>query len=383
MSAEVLREGRQNTEFYSDLLASVMREVSAGVYQLVTTTGISDRVMSTLREGRPDVPYFDDLWSKVMSYDAGTDKWYLNVSGGGGGGGNLQTTLNAGNTANNVDLILTKNSVDNEILLDIDSAEISLKRDTRPTISLVSQSGGGLTGYSGILKIIDTNLANNRTRIHLLTGNSSSISVSQTIGHLLQSTTGGTLIQSNNDNGLGAIFNGGQITVNDANVYINGDASALITFDPVSQLQGTFNGNAISLDHLDGSGTVDYNLLRLAPDSLQLYDTGGSGSIIEILPYQYNNQQITWPDITGGMKTVGTFNDTFVSGVITLTDSRFDIGQPNFIVMITNTNGSSALGQAYKFELLTLPTRVKITSLKQNGATETNDGSSVRISCLF
>lgn len=378
MSAEALRDGRQDVEYYNDLLAQLIVEVTAGVYQLVTTTGISDRVMETLREGRPNLPYFEDLISKCMLYDAGTGKYYLNVSGGGGGGGDLQTVLNAGNVADNVAIELTKNSVENRIYIDPSSLEIKSNYKTFDSSNLTTiDIGGGSTDrVSGMLQLNCFTRSLGGVYEHKIhAGNSPSGAGSAVWTHNLQNANG-FLLQNVNESGKG-------LRILDTNIEVNGDASALITIDPVSQLQGTFNGNAISVDHLDGGGAVDYNLLRLAPDNLLFYDTGGSGAVLDIRPNQYNNQVVTFPDITGGMKTVGTFNDTFSSGVLTLTDARFDIGQPNFIVMITNTNGSSALGQAYKFELLTLPTRVKITSLKQNGTTETSDVSSVRISCLF
>ena len=378
MSAEALRDGRQDTEYYNDLLAELIVEVTAGVYQLVTTTGISDRVMDTLREGRPNLPYFEDLISKCMLYDAGTGKYYLNVSGGGGGGGNLQTTLNAGNSADNIEIVLTKDTVDNRI--DIDPINLEIKSNYKTfdatNLTTIDIGGGSTDRVSGMLQLNCFTRSFGgvfQHRIHA--GNSPSVPGTSVFTHNLQKANG-FLLQNVNESGKG-------LSLIDADATIAGDGVSLITKDLIRQLQGTFNGNAIRIDHLDGSGAVDYNLLLLSADALQFYDTSGSGANVDIRPNGYNNQLITWPDITGGMKTVGTFNDTFVSGVLTLTDTRFDIGQPNFIVMITNTNGSSALGQAYKFELLTLPTRVKITSLKQNGTTETNDGSSVRISCLF
>ena len=383
MSADTLREGRQNTEFYSDLLASVMREVSAGVYQLVTTTGISDRVMSTLREGRPDVPYFDDLWSKVMSYDAGTDKWYLNVSGGGGGGGNLQTTLDSGNTANNVGIILTENSVDNSITLEPTDPAIHLQKDSQRALTAEVALLSGATDIAGqvTLKRIDTGSgeAISNTIRALNPNEGSSVSVFNSL-----QATNGVLLQDNNLSGVGLTINQSDVIINDANLYVNGSAGAqTITIQNPSGLRnGNMFPDGFSIDKLDGGGSPDGYLMNLNENSLSWQDTSLSGSV-SLQPNLFNNQTISLPDITGGMKTVGTFNDTFVSGVITLTDSRFDLGQPNFIVMITDTNSSSALGQAYKFELLTLPTRVKITSLKQNGTTETNDVSSVRISCLF
>lgn len=378
MSAEALRDGRQDVEFYNDLLAELIVEVTAGVYQLVTTTGISDRVMDTLREGRPNLPYFEDLISKCMLYDAGTGKYYLNVSGGGGGGGNLQTTLNAGNSADNIEIVLTKDTVDNRI--DIDPINLEIKSNYKTfdatNLTTIDIGGGSTDRVSGMLQLNAFTRSFGgvfQHRIHA--GNSPSVPGTAVFTHNLQKANG-FLLQNVNESGKG-------LSLIDADATIAGDGVSLITKDLISQLQGTFNGNAIRIDHIDGGGAVDYNLLLLSADALQFYDTSGSGDNVDIRPNGYHNQLITWPDITGGLKTVGTFNDTFVSGVLTLTDARFDLGQPNFIVMITNTNGSSALGQAYKFELLTFPTRVKITSLKQNGTTETNDGSSVRISCLF
>ena len=225
MSADTLREGRKNTEFYSDLLASVMREVSAGVYQLVTTTGISDRVMSTLREGRPDVPYFDDLWSKVMSYDAGTDKWYLNVSGGGGGGGNLQTTLDSGNTANNVGIILTENSVDNSITLEPTDPAIHLQKDSQRALTAEVALLSGATDIAGqvTLKRIDTGSgeATSNTIRALNPNEGSSVSVFNQL-----QATNGVLLQDNNLSGVGLTINQSDVIIHDANLYLNGSAGA-------------------------------------------------------------------------------------------------------------------------------------------------------------
>jgi len=283
MSAETEREGRGDIPYYFDLLASVMREVSAGVYQLVTTTGISDRIMDELREGRPNIPYFDDLWSKVMTYDSGTGKWYLNVSGGGGGGGDLQTVLDNGNTSINT-------------------------------------------------------------------------------GIVLQGTA--------------------DLNVNGGNVYVNGVPSVIKNYNHLSNRQTVINDSLISIDKVDGSGSVDGSLMTLTENLLSWQNEDLTGSVY-LQPYQYNGQNINLPDIDGGMKTVGTWDSTFVSGVITLVEGRFFLGLPNFSIMITNTNGSSSLAHAYKFELIPSTFTAKITALKQNGGTETNDVSSVRISCLF
>ena len=174
MSAETEREGRGDVPYYFDLLANVMREVSAGVYQLVTTTGITDRVMDELREGRPNIPYFDDLWSKVMTYDSGTGKWYLNVSGGGGGGGNLQTTLDAGNTANNQSITLTKGAgAPNPNEIDIDPVAIEIKSSYKANdlnkLSKIDIGGGTDDRISGLLELNSMTRSlggNDKHRIH-------------------------------------------------------------------------------------------------------------------------------------------------------------------------------------------------------------------------
>ena len=381
MSADTLREGRQNTEFYSDLLASVMREVSAGVYQLVTTTGISDRVMSTLREGRPDVPYFDDLWSKVMSYDAGTGKWYLNVSGGGGGGGNLQTTLDNGDTADGKELNLTYNTIDNKIQLDPINSKIENTYQLYVSGRL-SNINVGVGTNAGLLELLTNNSGGvqNIHKIHPASASTGSVDSSFT--HNLQREDG-YLLQNINQNGLGLRLDGGDLDIQEGDVFVNGDGKGLIVNDDTNQKYITVNNSGLVIQHTDGAGTPDYPLLNASENGISFYDTAGGGTGVQLIPNQFNDQIITLPDITGGMKTVGTWTETFSSGVITLTDARFDYGTPNFSVMITDVNGSSALAHNYKFELLTLPTRAKITALKSNGTTETSDVSIVRISCLF
>lgn len=384
MSAEALRDGRENILFYDDLLAQLIVEVTAGVYQLVTTTGITDRVMETLREGRPNNPYFEDLISKCMLYDAGTGKYYLNVSGGGGGGGDLQTTLDSGNSADNQSITLTKDSVENRI--DIDPINLEIKSNYKTyDVSNISKTdiGGGTDNLiSGSLELRSINRALGGHVSHNIRSSVNADASTSFFEHTLQPYTG-TIIQEYNAHGVGINLDNAQLYVDAANVYINGDGQSVVLNDDTNARFTFLSGSLLSISHSDGAGTPDYPLLSLNPDALQFYDTGGSGAYVDIRPNQYNNQLVTWPDITGGLKTVGTFNDTFVSGVITLTDSRFDAGQPNFSIMITNVNSSSALAHAYKFEILSLPTAAKITALKQNGTTETSDVSSVRISCLF
>lgn len=381
MSAEVEREGRGDVPYYFDLLASVMREVSAGVYQLVTTTGISDRVMDELREGRPNIPYFDDLWSKVMTYDTGTGKWYLNVSGGGGGGGNLQTTLDAGNTANDVGIVLTQNSVDNAIILEVSDPAIIIQKDSQQGLLASVVVQGSSNDIAGQIEL----------KRHDLSGG---FAISNTIRALnppdgadvnafnsLQAKNG-VLLQDDNLSGVGITLNEADAIINNANLLLEGTDQSITNKDLSNSRQSVLLKDSLTVDKLDGSGAVDGTLLTLNENYLFWQDVSLSGGVF-LQPNLFNNQTVSLPDIAGGMKTIGTFNDTFSSGVITLTDTRFDAGQPNFVVMITDVNGSSALAHNYKFEILSLPTRAKITALKQNGTTETSDNSIVRISCLF
>jgi len=174
----------------------------------------------------------------------------------------------------------------------------------------------------------------------------------------------------------------GQITINDGDTYINGDTKGIIINDDINQKYVTLTSNSLRMQHTDGAGSVDYDLLFLSQDSLQFYDTGGSNANVDVRPNQYNNQLITLPDITGGIKTVGTWDETFSSGVIVLSDSRFTLGTPNFAVMITGTNSSTSIGVNYFFSVGT-SSQVTITALNVSGAKETNDKSTVRITCFF
>jgi hypothetical protein len=294
----------------------------------------------------------------------------------------LQTTLDAGNTANNVGITLTQGTVDNAIILEVSDPSIIIQKDSQQgLLANVAQIGASPTDIAGqvILKRVDTTSGENISNTIRALNPPDGVSVNAF--NQLQATNG-VLIQDNNLSGVGITLNQADINCLDGNVYVNGGGQVITNQNPAGLRNGNLFPDCFTIDKLDGGGEVDGVLMALSESSLTWQNIDLTGSVY-LQPNSFNNQTISLPDITGGMKTVGTFDDTFSAGVIILTDNRFGEGLPNFTLMITNVNASSALAHAYKFEILNTPWRAKITALKQNATTETNDASSVRISCLF
>lgn len=164
------------------------------------------------------------------------------------------------------------------------------------------------------------------------------------------------------------------IEITGANIEVN--ESSLVSRDVNLDTLGIANGEGFELKKYDGTLSYAKMLTNgFGTGLLRLRSLSGGKATINP-PSLPSDTSIELPNTSGNMYNLVFADVTLVNGVGTYVNAG---GLNNVVigVIITNTNGSSSLAHAYKYS--TFGTLITVTALKQNGATETSDQSTLNV----